>query len=82
MEERRMLDTMTLRLIAYRRSGKRWYRLWEELATEGDGRKRRKIRRLLAEEELREDAMFEGMCREVEAAAAAIHGGQHVGRGK
>ena len=70
-----MLDTMTLRLIAYRRSGARWYRLWSELATEGDGRKRRKIRRLLAEEELREDAMFEGMCRE--ATEAAIQGGQH-----
>ena len=70
-----MLDTMTLRLIAYRRAGVRWYRLWSELATEGDGRKRRKIRRLLAEEEAREEAMFSGMCRE--ATEAAIHGGQH-----
>ena len=75
-----MLDTMTLRLIAYRRSGKRWYRLWRELATEGDGRKRRKIRRMLAEEEAREEAMFSGMCRE--ATEAAIQGGRHVWRGK
>ena len=70
---------MTLRLIAYRRAGVRWYRLWNELATEEDGRKRRKIRRLLAEAESREDAMFEGMCRE---AAGANHGGQHVGQTK
>ena len=76
------MDTMMLRLIAYRRAGERWYRLWWELATEGDGRKRRKIRRMLAEEEAREEAMFAGMCREVEEAAAANHGGQHVGRGK
>ena len=75
-----MLDTMTLRLIAYRRSGKRWYRLWEELATEEDGRKRRKIRRMLNEEEARQEAMFAGLCRE--ATEAAIHGGQHVWRGK
>ena len=68
-----MLDTMTLRLIAYRRSGKRWYRLWEELATEEDGRKRRKIRRMLNEEEARQEAMFAGLCRE--ATEAAIHGG-------
>ena len=74
-----MLDTMTLRLIAYRRAGTRWCRLLSELVAEKDGRKRRKIRRLLAEEELREDAMFEGMCRE---AADANHGGQHAGRTK
>ena len=74
------MDTMTLRLIAYRRAGERWYRLWEELATEEDGRKRRKIRRMLAEEDLRQEAMFSGMCRE--ATEAAIQGGQHVGRGK
>ena len=80
MEERRMLDTMTLRLIAYRRSGARWYRLWEKLSTEEDGRKRRKIRRMLNEEEARQEAMFSGMCRE--ATEAAIHGGQRVGRGK
>ena len=72
------MDTMMLRLIAYRRSGKRWYRLWRELATEGDGRKRRKIRGLLAEEELREDAMFEGMCLEMEAAnQGGWHGNDH-----
>ena len=74
-----MLDTMMLRMIAYRHAGERWYRLFAALSTEADGRKRRKIRRLLAEEELREDAMFDGMCRE---AADANHGGQHVGRGK
>ena len=74
------MDTMMLRLIAYRRAGERWYRLWSELATEGDGRKRRKIRRLLAEEEAREEAMFAGLC--LEATEAAIHGGQHVWRGK
>ena len=73
------MDTMMLRLIAYRMAGARWYRLWRQLSAESDGRKRRKIRRLLAEEELREDAMFEGMCRE---AAAANHGGQHAGRTK
>ena len=70
-----MLDTMTLRLIAYRRAGARWYRLWRELATEGDGRKRRKIRRMLHDQERIEDAMFAGMCRE--ATEAAIQGGQH-----
>ena len=58
------MDTMMLRLIAYRRAGARWYRLWRELAAEGDGRKRRKIKRLMAEVEAQEDAMFEGMCRE------------------
>jgi len=69
------MDTMMLRLIAYRHAGERWYRLWRELATEGDGRKRRKIKRLMAEEEAREEAMFSGMCRE--ATEAAIQGGQH-----
>ena len=74
------MDTMMLRLIAYRWAGERWYRLWRELATEGDGRKRRKIRRMLHDQERIEDAMFDGMCREVEAAeaaAAANQGGQH-----
>ena len=68
------MDTMMLRLIAYRHAGARWYRLWRELAAEGDGRKRRKIKRLMAEVEAQEDAMFEEMCLEMEA---ANQGGQH-----
>jgi len=69
------MDTMMLRLIAYRRAGKRWYRLFTALSTEADGRRRRRLRRLLHEEEAREDAMFDGMCRE--ATEAAIQGGWH-----
>ena len=71
------MDTMMLRLIAYRRAGERWYRLFTALSTEADGRRRRRLKRLLREEEMREDAMFAGMCREVEEAAAANQGGQH-----
>ena len=59
------MDTMMLRLIAYRRAGERWYRLFAALSTEADGRRRRRLKRLLHEEEAREDAMFAGMCREV-----------------
>ena len=76
------MDTMMLRLIAYRRAGERWYRLFTALSTEADGRRRRRLRRMLHDQERIEDAMFDGMCREVEAAAAANHGGQHVWRGK
>ena len=42
----------------------RWYRLFAALSTEADGRRRRRLRRLLHEEEMREDVMFDGMCRE------------------
>ena len=64
------MDTMTLRLIAYRHAGERWYRLFAALSTEADGRRRRRLRRLLHEEEMREDAMFAGMCREATEAGA------------
>ena len=64
------MDTMMLRLIAYRRAGERWYRLFAALSTEADGRRRRRLRRLLHEEEAREDAMFAGMCREATEAGA------------
>lgn len=60
------MDTMTLRLIAYRRAGERWYRLFFALSTETDGRRRRRLRRLLHDQERIEDAMFAGMCREAE----------------
>ena len=71
------MDTMMLRLIAYRRAGERWYRLFTALSAEEDGRRRRRLRRMLHDQERIEDAMFDGMCREVEAAAAANQGGQH-----
>ena len=62
------MDTMMLRLIAYRRAGERWYRLFTALSTETDGRRRRRLRRMLHDQERIEDAMFDGMCREVEEA--------------
>ena len=58
------MDTMMLRLIAYRRSGERWYQLFTALSTEADGRRRRRLRRMLHVQERIEDAMFDGMCRE------------------
>ena len=64
------MDTMMLRLIAYRRAGERWYRLFAALSTEADGRRRRRLRRMLHDQERIEDAMFDGMCREVEEAGA------------
>ena len=75
-----MMDTMMLRLIAYRRAGERWYRLFSALSTEADGRRRRRLRRMLHDQERIEDAMFAGMCREVEEAAAnqgGWHGNDH-----
>lgn len=74
------MDTMMLRLIAYRRAGERWYRLFAALSTEADGRRRRRLKRMLHDQERIEDAMFDGMCRE--ATEAANQGGQHVGRTK
>ena len=74
------MDTMMLRLVAYRHAGERWYRLFTALSAEEDGRRRRRLRRMLHDQERIEDAMFSGMCRE--ATEAAIHGGQHVWRGK
>ena len=59
------MDTMMLRLIAYRRAGERWYLLFAALSTEDDGRRRRRLRRMLHDQERIEDAMFDGMCREV-----------------
>ena len=68
------MDTMMLRMIAYRRAGERWYRLFAALSAEEDGRRRRRLRRMLHDQERIEDAMFDGMCREAEA---ANYGGQH-----